>query len=180
MISLKHRLHLTILALAFTSALGIAPASADNLKIPKDKPVFALDLPDGWTNTVTPDGVTVCAPPDNSKGYYTLMLMPMPDVHSQADAKKQLPAAAKDFAAGSKITDLQTADMEDLKNSNDVSFNGLVGKGMKKDLVAVIVVSAFEAQKGKWYMVVTLGTEAGDKAYSDEYTAMVDSIQPLK
>ena len=180
MTALKRRLHTILLASALTLTGIVNPASADTLKLPKEKPEFTLDLPDGWTHEAKSGGMVNCAPPDNSKGYYALFVTDMADVHSKADAKKKLSVIAKDFAAGANITDLQTADMDDLKNSNDVPFTGLVGKGMKKDLVAVVVVHAFEVQKGKWYVIMTLGTEAGDKAYSDEYTSIVDSVQPLK
>lgn len=182
MIALKHRLHIAVLALALTLTAGINPASADTLKVPKEKTEFVMDFPDGWTHQMEKDGTIVCLPPDKSKGFYILMVLDLPDVHSKAEVKKQLPVLAKDFAASQKITGVETAEIEDLKNTNGVPFTGFVGSGTDKDgkTPVIVVLHAFEPKKGKWYVVVTLGSEAADKAYSDDYETITDSIQPLK
>lgn len=180
MIAPTARLHTTLLALALALAGIVSPVSAETLKLPKGQSEFVMDLPDGWSHEMDQAGFVSCAPPDNSKGPYALIVVAMPDAHSKADVKKQLPGFAKDFAAGAKVTDLETAEIDDIKNSNGVSFIGLAGSGKKKDLTATIVVQAFEPQKGKWYVIFTLGSEAADKAYSDDYATITDSIQPVK
>ena len=169
----------TALATLAIVALGlVAAAPADTLKVPKASPVFVLDLPDGWTHTADKDGDITCEPA--TKDGYSFQVIATSDVTTKADMKEALPQLAKAIAAKSKLTDLEVGDIEDSTNGNKVPFTGLRADAKSGNTALVIILHAFEPKKGKWYVILTVGTEETDKAHEDDYTAIYDSIQTLK
>ena len=177
MTPVKHLLKITLLAMAFISLGLIAHSSADTIKVPKDKPVFVLDLPDGWTHTADKDGDLSCEPGDKSD--YSLQVI-LTDVTTKADMKKALPILAKSIGSKAKMTEIEVGDVEDSSNGNKVPFTGVRADGKLGDVPLVIILHAFEPVKGKWYVLFTVGTDKSDKAHEDDYNSIYDSIQTLK
>ena len=170
------RLYFASLAVSFA-----LPAFADTVKVPADAPVYSLDLPDGWKHEVDKDGDLICTPGDTASGPYELRVIAMPAVHSKDDMKSRLSPLAKSMGEATKQTEFEVGDLEDTKNENGVEFTGLRADGKTPEGEdKVTVMHAFEPQKEKWYVILTVGTEKADTAHDDEYSAIYDSIQPIK
>ena len=157
------------------------PAFADTVKVPADAPVYSLNLPDGWKHESDKDGDLICTPADTTSGPYVVRVIAMPAVHSKDDMKSRLPALAKSMGETTKQTEFEVGDLEDTKNDNGVEFTGLRADGKTPEGEnKVTVLHAFEPQKEKWFVILTVGTEKADTAHDDEYSAIYDSIQPIK
>lgn len=159
----------------------LAPIMAETLQLPKDQPIYSLDLPEGWTQEMDKDGDFKCAPSDQSSGPYTMQIIAMPAIQTKTEMKEKLPPLAKSMGETTKQTEFEVGDLEDSKNGNEVPFTGLRADGKTPEGDSkVTVLQAFEPQPGKWYVILTVGTEAADTAHNDAYEAIYDSIQSIK
>ncbi|MDQ6625381.1 MAG: hypothetical protein M3Y69_04445 [Verrucomicrobiota bacterium] len=167
-----------LLALAALILSGsLSALSAATLKLPQDHPVFVIDIPDGWTHETDKNGIFVCTPEPT----YSLQIFPLGD-GTKTEIKSQLPEAAKSFAEKMKLTDVVIGDVEESKNENKIDFTGLRldGNAAENKTALVLIFHAFQPTKGKWYVILTVGSEASDKAHDEEYESIYDSIQTLK
>ncbi len=175
---MKTQFNLTLAACAAALLGFVHPVSADTLKVPKDKPVFSIDIPDGWSHVVDKDGDITCEPAN--KDGYELLLLALPDIHTKAALKSYLPELVKSISTKGKGTGLELGDVEDSTNGNDIHFTGVRADGKTGGVPMVYIFHAFEPQKGKWYVFFTVGSETVDKAHSDEYDTITASIEAVK
>ena len=152
----------------FLLALSLAaPALADTLKIPADKPVASITFPEGWKATVTGDAITASSEdgtvlinvittrpdmlgPSNDKAFALLKVKP--DFDSYKDSKTTL--------NGMNVV-LVTVDARDDS-----------GGTMKLTLTGV------EVTKDKGVMVILRGE--GVAKHQEEITAIMNSIAAVK
>lgn len=159
---MKSTLAFLLLALSFT-----APALADTLKIPADKPVASITFPEGWKATASGDTITASSEegdvlidvittrpdmlgPSNDKAF--AMLKVKPDFDSFKDTKSTL--------NGMNVVTV-TVDAKDAS-----------GGAMKLTLTSV------ETTKEKGVMVILRG--GGIAENQEEITAIMNSIAAVK
>lgn len=170
--------HIVIAIVSFV-LIGFSAASfADKLEVPQSDPVFSFEVPTDWKPRIDKDGDVSFEITDKS-GYYMLLIASVGDSDKKT-MQKRLPDEAKSFATKMNMTDLEPGDVEVTKNDHGVEFVGIRVDGKRKGDATVVVVHAFETKKGKWYAIFTAGHEAADKAHSDEYDSIYDSIETLK
>lgn len=175
--ALRRSLAPAALALALLGFAHVAPA--DTMKVPKEKPVFIIEIPDGWSHKVDKDGDLECAPA-SAKDNYSLQVISASDVKTKAEMKAALPKLAKSLGEKGGMKDIELGDVEDSKNAQNVPFTGIRADGKSGDVALVVILHAFEPQKGKWYVLLTVGTEETDTAHEKDYDAIFDSISALK
>jgi hypothetical protein len=156
----------SITCLLFALSLA-APALADPLKIPADKPVASITFPEGWEATVTGDEIKATSEegdvlinvimtrpdmlgPSNDKAF--AMLKVKPDFDSYKDSKTTL--------NGMNVVQV-TVDAKDAS-----------GETMKLTLTSV------EVTKDKGVMVILRGKGVADN--QDEITTIMSSIAAAK
>lgn len=156
----------SITCLLFALSLT-APALADTLKIPADKPVASITFPEGWKASVSGDTITAGSEdgsvlidvittrpdmlgPSNDKAFALLKVKP--DFDSYKDSKTTL--------NGMNVV-LVTVDAKDAS-----------GGAMKLTLTSV------ETTKDKGIMVIQRGEGVADK--QEEITAIMNSIAAIK
>jgi hypothetical protein len=159
---MKTTLSVLLLALALT-----APALADTLKIPADKPVASITFPEGWKASVNGETITASSEdsgvlidvittrpdmlgPSNDKAF--AMLKVKPDFDSFKDTKSTL--------NGMNVVTV-TVDAKDAS-----------GGAMKLTLTSV------ETTKDKGIMVILRGAGVADN--QEEITAIMNSIAAVK
>lgn len=157
----------TTLASLLLSLSFIAPALADTLKIPADKPVASITFPEGWKASVSGDTITASNEegdvlidvittrpdmlgPSNDKAFG--MLKVKPDFDSYKDTKSML--------NGMNVVTV-TVDAKDAS-----------GGAMKLTLTSV------ETTKEKGVMVILRGAGVADN--QEEITAIMNSIAAVK
>jgi hypothetical protein len=155
---MKNSIASLLLALSLT-----APALADTLKFPEDKPVAAVTFPEGWKASVSGDMITASADdgtvlinvittrpdmlgPSNDKAFALLKVKP--DFDSYKDSKTTL--------NGMNVVQVNV-------DARDES-----GGNMKLTLTAV------EVTKDKGVMIILRGE--GVAKHQDEITAIMNSI----
>ncbi len=155
---MKNSIASLLLALSLT-----APALADTLKFPEDKPVAAITFPEGWKASVSGDMITASADdgtvlinvittrpdmlgPSNDKAFALLKVKP--DFDSYKDSKTTL--------SGMNVVQVNV-------DARDES-----GGTMKLTLTAV------EVTKDKGVMIILRGK--GVAKHQDEITAIMNSI----
>ena len=57
---------------------------------------------------------------------------------------------------------------------------GIRGDGKTDGIDFVVLVHAFEAQKGKFYAIVTAGSKKADEKHEKEYDSITASIEALE
>ena len=159
---MKNSISCLLLALSLT-----APALADTLKLPEDKPVASITFPEGWEAAVTGDAIAAKSEdgsvlinvittrpdmlgPSNDKAFALLKVKP--DFDSYKDSKTTL---------SSMNVVLVTVDAKDES-----------GGTMKLTLTSV------EVTKDKGVMVILRGE--GVAAHQEEITAIMNSIAAVK
>jgi hypothetical protein len=158
---------------------GFSAASfAEKLEVPESDPVFSFEVPKDWKPTIDKGGDVTFEITDKT-GYYMLMIADIGDSDNKA-IQKRIPDEAKKFAEKLNMTDLETGDVETTKNDQGVQFVGIRVDRKRKGNPVVVVVHAFETKKGKWYAIFTAGNEPANKAHSDEYDSIYDSIETVK
>ena len=151
---------------------------AGRIKFPNNDPKFTLELPAKWTYADDKDGNLDCDPGDDSGYVFSILILDQ--IHSMKELKAALPALAKSMGEGAKIKNLELGDVETDKNGNDISFSGIRGDGKTEGIEFVVMVHGFEAQKGKFYAIVSAGTKEADAKHEKDYDEITASIDPLE
>jgi hypothetical protein len=178
MLNIKRGSFLTLLTVTGLFFGAFSTADARPIKFPKEEPTFSLTLPEKWTSKTDKDGNLDCDPEDDSGYYFGVLLLE--GITDKGALKELLPAVAKKMAAGAKIKNLELGDIETSKNDHKVSFTGRSAEGKSDGVKFVIVLHAFEPQKGKFYAIMTIGTKEADTKHEKAYEAIYSSIQPLE
>ena len=159
---MKNSIACLLLAFSLT-----APALAETLKLPEDKPVASISFPEGWKATVNGDGIAASSDdgavlinvittrpdmlgPSNDKAFALLKVKP--DFDSYKDSKTTL--------NGMNVVQVNVDARDDS------------GGTMKLTLTAV------EVTKDKGVMVILRGE--GVAKHRDEITAIMNSIAAVK
>ena len=163
-------------ALATFAFLGLAlPATsfAAKTKFPSENPAFTIELPHGWTSEIAKDGNLSSHPRDDSA--YNFSILDLNGVTSAKQLKAMLPELAK--SAGLKKFKL--GGIEETQ-SDAMQFAEVKGRGESDGIPLVVVVTGFEAQKGRFFALLSVGAENTEKKYAKDYEAIAASIEPLK
>ena len=159
---MKNSIACLLLALSLT-----APALAETLRLPEDKPVASITFPEGWKATVTGDSIAASSDdgavlinvittrpdmlgPSNDKAFALLKVKP--DFDSYKDSKTTL--------NGMNVVQVNVDARDDS------------GGAMKLTLTAV------EVTKDKGVMVILRGE--GVAKHQEEITAIMNSIAAVK
>jgi len=155
---------LTCLLLALSLS---APALADTLKIPADKPVAAITFPEGWKATATGDAITA----SSEEGDVLIdVIMTRPDMLGPSNDKAfALLKVKPDFDSykDSKTTQNGMNVVVVTVDAKDAS-----GGAMKLTLTSV------EVTKEKGVMVILRGEGVADN--QEDITAILNSIAAVK
>lgn len=156
---MKNSIACLFLALSLT-----APALADTVKFPEDKPVASITFPDGWKVTATGEALAASAGdgsvlidiipanpamfgPSNDKAF--AMLKVKPEFDSWKDSKSTL------------------------KNGMNVAENKVDAKD-ETGATMKLTLSGVEVTKDKGLMVILRGP--GEASHQEEITAIMNSI----
>ncbi len=173
------RFSLAALVLLTAFSAGEARTSVDGkVKFPADAPAFTVEFPKGWTYQPDKDGNLDCDPGDKSD--FVFSILNLKDIHNREELKSSLPLVAKSMADGIKMKDFETGDIDTEENGNDISFTGIRGDGNVDGVAFVVVVHAFEPQKGKFFAIITAATEKADKAHEKQYDDITASIEAIE
>ena len=172
--SLTHRLFLTFTC--FCVAMG-ATSFAGPIQFPYNDPAFKLELPKKWTFSDDKDGTVDCDPNDGSGYVFSILILKT--VHNQRELKAALPKLVEAMAEGAKIKDLELGDVVTDKNGNGITFTGLRGDGTAAGTDFVVMVHAFEPEKGRFYAICSAGTKKADAKHEKEYDEITASIEAL-
>jgi hypothetical protein len=171
----------SLLTLVTTAGLllgAVTAADARPIKFPKEEPTFKVTLPEKWTSKTDKDGNLDCDPEDESGFNFSIVLLE--GVSKKAELKKLLPTVAKKMAEGAKIKNLELGDIDETKNEHGVPFTGIRADGKSEGIAFVIVLQAFEPQKGKFYTIMTVSPKKADEKHEEDYNSIYDSIEPLE
>ena len=174
---LKNRLLLTLITLTCLSFAMTRTSVAKKIEFPFNNPTFSLEFPPKWTFEDDKDGNVNCDPGDDSG--YAFSILILEHIHNQKELKAALPDLAKSMAKGAKIKDFKLGDVETGKNGEGIPFMGVTGDGKVEGMDFVVMVHAFEPQKGKFYAIVTAGSAKEDKKHEKQYDDITASIEPL-
>ena len=175
--SLKHRLLLVLLTCTCVSFALARSSVVGKVKFPADEPTFTVEFPKGWTYSADKDGNLDCDPGDESG--YVLSILLLPHISSQKELRAALPELAKSMADGAKLKGFEVGDVDTDKNGHGVTFTGIRGDGTSDGTDFVVFVHGFEPQKGKFYALVSAGSEKADKKHEKNYDEITASIEPL-
>jgi hypothetical protein len=165
-----------VLACLFSFALP-EKSVAGEVKFPSEDPAFKVDLPAGWTPSHDKDGNLNCDPRDDSGYAFSLLLLK--EVHSEKELKAELLELAKSMASGANLRSFKLGEVRGTENEGGVQFSEVKSHGMADSTPFVVVVTGFEAQKGRFYAMVSAGTDKADKKHASDYEGIAASIQPL-
>ena len=175
---IKARLTVALLALTCLS-FAVARTSVDGkVKFPADEPTFTVEFPSGWTYEADKDGNLDCDPGDDSG--YVLSILLLKDIKTEKELKAVVPKLAASMASGAKIKNFEVGEVESSTNGNGIRFTGIRGDGKTEGTDFVVLVHAFEAQKGKFYALVTAGSAKADTKHEKEYDSITASIEALQ
>lgn len=163
-----------LLLLSTCFAVG-ASRDSEQIKFPTENPAFNFVLPSGWTHNTDDTGNLSCDPADESG--YTFTLLPW-DVTTERKLKAQLPEILETFADGAKVKDLERGEVESTKNKNGVRFTGIRGTGTSSGIDFNFQVQGLEAQKGKFYVIMTSCLKQSADQHEKDYAAIYNSINP--
>lgn len=171
---MNFRKHSLCLACVFLGL--VVPAPAETLKLPKAKPAFILDVPEGWTVKPQDAGGIVAA---TKKDDYAVVVTEITGIHTKDQAKKGVKVFIEKMAEAMKIKSLELGDLEDQSDDNG-SFFAVRGDGKDADGAEVINCHIFEQTKGRWFIIMGFGAEAANDTHEKEYVGIVNSIQGIK
>jgi hypothetical protein len=165
---------------ALLACLSFAMAKtsvAGKVKFPSDDPAFTVEFPSGWTCGRDKDGTLNCDPHDDSG--WAFSIVPLTAIHSEKELKAELPQLAKSMASGARLKVFKMGDLDTTENGSGVRFIGAKGAGKADGMTFVVLANGFEAQKGRFYAMVTAGLEKADKKHANDYEGIAASIEPL-
>jgi hypothetical protein len=156
-----------------------ARTSADGkVKFPTEDATFTVEFPPKWTYQADKDGNLDCESPDGAEYVFSILILK--EIHSEKELRAALPQVAKAMADSAKIKNFELGDVEKSENGNGIRFIGLRGDGKVDGVDFMVMVHAFEPQKGKFYAIVTAGSNKADARNEKDYDAITASIEPLE
>lgn len=175
---LRYLSSLALLVSLFLSPAGARTSEDGKVKFPADNPAFTIEFPADWTYQADKDGNLDCKPGDDSE--YAFSILILKDIHDAKSLKAVLPQVAKSMAEGAKIKNFEVGDVDTDTNGNDITFTGIRGDGKVEGVDFVVVVHAFEPQKGKFFAIMTAGSKKADDAHEKQYDDITASIEPIE
>ena len=146
---------------------------AEKTKFPPDDPAFTLELPRGWTSELDKAGNLDCHAPDDPAYSFGVL-----DLHG-IQTQKELKAALLKVAEGTGLKNMKVGEVEET-GSDTMKFLEVKGHGEADGMQLVVVVTGFEAQKGRFFALLGVGLEKMDKKHAKDYESIAASIEPLK
>ena len=175
---MQHRQFQVFVALLACLSFAMAKTSvAGKVKFPSDDPAFTVEFPSGWTCGRDKDGTLNCDPHDDSG--WAFSIVPLTAIHSEKELKAELPQLAKSMASGARLKVFKMGDLDTTENGSGVRFIGAKGAGKADGMTFVVLANGFEAQKGRFYAMVTAGLEKADEKHANDYEGIAASIEPL-
>ena len=161
---MKHSLACFLLAFSLT-----APALAEALKIPQDKPVASITFPDGWKAVVGAEGITA----SSEDGEVLIDIITTNPAILGASIDKA-------FALLHLKPDADTwKDVKSTMNEMNVVKHTLDAKD-SKDNVVKLTLTGVEVTKEKGVLVIQRGTVEGQKGHEAEVTLILESVAAVK
>jgi hypothetical protein len=161
---MKNSLACILLALSFT-----APAFADTLKIPQDKPVASVTFPEDWKAVVAGEGITASS---DDTGVLIDIIITNPAILGASIDKA--------FALLHAKPDIDTwKDVKSTMNGMNVIKHTLDAKDDKGNVIK-LTLTGVEVTKEKGVLVIQRGTTEGQKEHEAEVTAIIESIATAK
>jgi len=161
---MKHSLTCILLALSLT-----APALADTLKIPQDKPVASVTFPEGWKAVAGSEGITASS--DDGEVLIDIITTNPAILGASID---------KAFALLHLKPDADTwKDVKSTMNEMNVVKHTLDAKDSKGNVVK-LTLTGVEVTKEKGVLVIQRGTVEGQKEHEAEVTLILESVAAVK
>ncbi len=142
-------------------------------KFPSGNPAFTIELPRGWPSELGNNGNLSSHPPDDSAYIFTIM-----DLNRTRSAE-ELRAALPQLAKSAGLKNFKLGPVEDTE-SDTMKFAEVRGQGESDGLTLVVVVTGFEAQKGRFFALLSVGLENTQKKHAKDFEAIAASIEPLE
>lgn len=162
---MKHSLAGFLLALSLT-----APALADTLKIPEDKPVASITFPEGWKAAVTGEGISASS---EDGTVFIDVITANPAILGAAIDKA--------FALLHVKPDIDTwKDIKSTMNGMNIVQHTLDARDVGKGNVVKLTLTGVEVTKEKGVLVILRGTAEGQEKHQEEITAIMNSISAVK
>lgn len=161
---MKHSLTCILLAFSLT-----APALADTLKIPQDKPVASVTFPEGWKAVVGGEGITASS--DDGEVLIDVITTNPAILGASID---------KAFALLHLKPEIDTwKDVKSTMNGMNVVKHTLDAKDSKGNVVK-LTLTGVEVTKEKGVLVIQRGTAEGQTEHEAEVTTILESIAAVK
>jgi len=161
---MKHSLACFLVALSLT-----APALADTLKIPQDKPVASVTFPEGWKAVAGSEGITASS--DDGEVLIDIITTNPAILGASID---------KAFALLHLKPDADTwKDVKSTMNEMNVVKHTLDAKDSKGNVVK-LTLTGVEVTKEKGVLVIQRGTVEGQKEHEAEVTLILESVAAVK
>jgi hypothetical protein len=161
---MKNLLACVMLALSLT-----APALADTLKIPADKPVASVTFPEVWKAAVTGEAITASS---DDTGVLIDIIITNPAILGASIDKA--------FALLHVKPEIDTwKDVKSTMNGMNVIKHTLDAKDDKGNVVK-LTLTGVEVTKEKGVLVIQRGTAEGQSEHEAEVTAIMESIAAVK
>jgi len=169
------RFQLFAVLLTFTCfALALPETSLGaKTKFPSDDPAFTLELPTGWTSKLDKNGNLECHPPNDPA--YNFSVLNMAGIGSA----KELRAALPKVLEGTGLKNLKLGEVEET-GSDTMQFLEAKGQGDSEGTQLVVVITGFEAQKGRFFALLRVSLVKEDKKHAKDYESIAASIEPLQ
>lgn len=163
------------LGAAFACFAFVLPATswAAKTKFPGKDPAFTIELPSDWNSGFDKKETFNSHPPGDET--YNFSILDLSDIRSRKELRGALPELAK--SAGLK--NFKMGDVEET-GSDTMQFLESKGTGESDGLPMTVVVTGFEAQKGRFFALLGVGTVHSNKKYARDYEALAASIEPMK
>jgi hypothetical protein len=161
-----------ILVLSLTLALFLPDlAQAKTLRFPKDDPQFTVTFTNDWKAEITSAGIISAQP----KGAgYAISIFPV----AARNAKAAIEETEKEVEQ--RFQNLKSGDPVEFKTANNIKFLERDYTGTDKGSDRTLAIVAFSLDGKNYYALFQAGTPAGDKQYTEDVVAIVQSIKSLK
>lgn len=166
------------IVVALLTFAGLALATPETslgakTKFPSGNPAFTIELPRGWTLELDKNKNIISHPSDDPE--YNFAVLDLDGVHSAKELREALPLLANP-------KDLKTFKLGQVEEteSDTMKFAEVKGRGEVDGVPLVVVVTGFEAQKGRFFALLSAGSERTQKKHAKDFEAIAASIEPLK
>ncbi len=105
---------------------------------------------------------------------YNFSILDLNGVRSAKELKAALPQLAK----SANLKNFKLGEIIET-GSEAMQFVEVKGRGESDGMTLVVVVTGFEAQKGRFFALFSVGVEKTEKKYAKDYEAIAASIEPL-